>query len=43
MGKPKYGIIGAVPADTAALSGVFNLDEQKNLLDSDQWAGKVTI
>ena len=43
MSKPKYGIIGAVPDDTAKLSGVFTVDEQKNLLDDDQWAAKVSV
>ena len=43
MGKPRHGFIGAVPADTGALSGVFSLDEQKNLIDDDQWSAKVNV
>ena len=43
MGKPRHGFIVAVPADTGALSGVFSLDEQKNLLDDDQWAAKISV
>ena len=43
MAKGKYGFIGAVPEDTEALSGVFNLDEQKNLQDLGEWETKVTV
>ena len=41
--EKKYGIIGAVPDDTASLSGIFSLGDVNNLLEDSNWGGKVSV
>ena len=41
--RKKYGFIGNVADDTAALQGVFSLEDITNLTEDSNWGGKASV
>ena len=41
--RKKYGFIGNVADDTAALQGVFSLEDITNLTEDSNWGGKAAV